>query len=116
MPRSASESEKHFCHTVISICARPGMYTGSSSVKEVVYFLSGMHHGLFPSLRDGPMIEFKAKVLDPQNKSSNLSWIAVIEAYYRSIEDPKDWLDQLKTDFQAFCVDVYGESFGDQIP
>ena len=71
-----------------------------------------MHHGLFPSLKDGPMIEFKERVLDPQNKSSNIYWVAVLQDSLGPTDDDEAWMGRLKAEFQVFCTETYGESFG----
>lgn len=88
------------------------MYTHSSTVNEVVHFLSGMHHGLFPSLKDGPMIEFKERVLDPQNESSSIYWAAVLQDSLGPTDNDEAWMGRLKSKFQAFCLETYGDSFG----
>ena len=90
-----------FCHSVWAICKRPGMYTVSSSLKEVLSVLCGMRN----EDTEGVMLEFN-NWLSCQNGSSEFNNLWWPKGLYEilELEDVSDFYSL----FQEFLNVRYG--------
>ena len=115
MEKLYTEYEERFCKLVSYTCTRPGMYTYTPTVENIVHFLAGAHHSLFPSLgSESPMIRYRDRVLDPEGSAANLAWERILMDSFGDVKNSEEWFNSFKDSFQDFCKDTYGENFAIQ--